>query len=72
MDESVFINWKIVDIPAMVVAGGLGTLSSVLLRDFFAGLHDYWGKTSALKGGHSGENIDWVPGAKQPGGFGHR
>jgi hypothetical protein len=73
MDDSVFANWKIVDIPVMVTAGGLGTLSSVLLRDFFAGLHDGdWGKKSTLDGGHSGENIDWVPGAKQPGGFGHR
>jgi hypothetical protein len=72
MDDSVFANWKIADIPVMVVAGGLGTLSSVLLRDFFAGLHDDWGSTSTLNGGHSGENIDWVPGSKQPGGFGHR
>jgi len=72
MDDSVFANWKIADIPVMVVAGGLGTLSSVLLRDFFDGLHDDWGKTSTLGGGHSAENIDWVPGAKQPGGFGHR
>ena len=72
MDDTVFANWKVADIPVMVVAGGLGTLSSVLLRDFFAGLHDDWGSKSALDGGHSGENIDWVPGAKQPGGFGHR
>lgn len=72
IDDSVFANWKIADIPVMAVAGGLGTLSSVLLRDFFAGLHDDWGRTSALGGGHSGENIDWVPGSKQPGGFGHR
>jgi len=72
MDDTVFAKWKIADIPMMVVAGGLGTLSSVLLKDFFAGLHDDWGKTSTSNGGHSGENIDWVPGAKQPGGFGHR
>jgi hypothetical protein len=72
MDESVFADWKIADIPVMVAAGGLGTLSSVLLRDFFDGLHSEWGIHSFAEGGHSGENIDWVPGAKQPGGFGHR
>ncbi|MDR1468630.1 MAG: hypothetical protein LBT00_04990 [Spirochaetaceae bacterium] len=73
MDESVFANWKIADIPVMVVAGGLGTLSSVLLRDFFANLHNHnWGEKPTRAGGHSEENIDWVPDAKKPGGVGHR
>jgi hypothetical protein len=72
LDDEVFAKWKATDLPVLVVAGGLGTLSSVLLRDFFANLHDDWGSTLTSTGGHSGENIDWVPGAKQPGGFGHR
>lgn len=73
MDDEVFAKWKVTDIPVIVVAGGLGTLSSVLLRDFFSSLHDStWGRSSTINGGHSGENTDWVPGNKQPGGFGHR
>ncbi len=72
-DESIFAKWKTADLPVMFVAGGLGTLSSVLLRDFFADLHDNnFGKKTTDKHGHSRENVDWVPGAKQPGGFGHR
>jgi len=73
MDESVFAKWKPADIPAMIVAGGLGTLSSYKLDKFFRTLHDNkWARKRTLNGGHSGENIDWVPGEKSPGGFGHR
>lgn len=73
IEDSVFAKWLIYDIPVMVTAGGLGTLSSVFLKDFFAKLHDdKWSKKGALKGGHSGENADWVPENKQAGGFGHR
>lgn len=73
MDNSVFAKWKAADIPVMITAGGLGTLTSVLLRDFFADFHDNkWGKKLTENGGHSGEFIDKVPGNKSPGGFGHR
>ena len=73
IDKSVFAKWRTADIPVMLIAGGLGTLSSVLLKDFFANLHDNgFGKTGTGAGGHSGEIIDKVPGSKQAGGFGHR
>jgi hypothetical protein len=73
LDEDIFAKWRIADMPVMFAAGFLGTLSSVLLRDFFASFHDNkWYRKSALEGGHSGENVDWVPGKKQSGGFGHR
>lgn len=72
-DSSIFAKWQIADLPVMFVAGGLGTLTSYVLRDFFADLHDNkWGRKTTDKGGHSRENIDKVPGAKQAGGFGHR
>lgn len=73
LDESIFAKWRTADLPIMFISGILGTFSSVLLKDFFAGLHDnVFGSTGTLDGGHSGEGIDWVPGNKQPGGFGHR
>jgi len=71
-DEEVFAKWRIADLPVMFASGFLGTLSSALLRDYFADYHDKLGRKKTEKGGHSGENPDWVPGKKQPGGFGHR
>lgn len=72
-DESVFAKWKAADLPVMIVAGALGTLSSVLLKDFFADIHDKLQKLPADKGGHAGEEIDRVPGRSgKSGGTGHR
>ena len=71
-DESVFAKWRSADLPVLFVSGFLGTLSSALLRDYFAEMHDDWSKKKAPAGGHAGEDADWVPGNKQPGGFGHR
>ena len=72
IDMSVFAKWRVLDIPIMFGSGILGALTSKYLRDWFDSLHIDWGKTDALKGGHAGEGIDWVPGAKRAGGFGHR
>lgn len=72
LDSSVFAKWHVLDIPVMFGAGILGSLSSAYLRDWFDALHSKWGNLDALRGGHGGEGIDWVPGADQPGGFGHR
>ncbi|MDR3259728.1 MAG: hypothetical protein LBT51_09005 [Fusobacteriaceae bacterium] len=73
IDDGIFANWKAADLPVMFIAGGLGTLTSSLLKDFFNDFHnDRWSKKKTLAGGHSGEAIDRVPGSKQPGGFGHR
>ena len=60
------------DLLVMLFAGLSGTLSSVALKNFFSEIHDHFGKKITLKGGHSGEIIDIVPGSCQPGGFGHR
>lgn len=72
IDGSVFAEWRRADLPVMFATGIAGGLASYFLRDFFAELHDTWGSTETLDGGHSGESADWVPGADQPGGFGHR
>lgn len=72
-DGAVFAEWRKADLPVMFATGILGALASYYLRDFFASLHDHWGNDlSTLEGGHGGETADWVPGAKQPGGLGHR
>lgn len=77
-DEGVFAKWRVADLPVMFASGFLGTLSSVMLRDYFASLHDNpsgkkgTGRRKTPDGGHSGETIDHVPGNKQPGEFGHR
>lgn len=72
LDETVFAQWKIADLPVMFLAGLLGTFTSSMLRDFFGECHDAWGKLPASKGGHGGEVIDQVPGSPVAGGFGHR
>jgi hypothetical protein len=71
-DERVFAKWRIADLSVMFAAGFIGTLTSGLLRQCFADYHDAKGRKPTVRDGHSGENIDWVPGNKQPGGFGHR
>lgn len=71
-DSSVFAQWRALDIPLMFGSGIIGAFSSYYLRDYFASLHDKWGNWDTAAGGHSGESIDWVPGAPNPGGVGHR
>lgn len=78
-DDSVFAKWKAADLPVMIVAGALGTLSSVLLKDFFADIHDKLGNLEPDKGGHAKDKIDRVPpewggkeGKSKGGGGGHR
>ena len=72
INDSFFASWKTADIPVILLAGLAGALGSYFTRDFFAKIHDHWGKTPASSGGHAGESIDRVPGADQAGGWGHR
>lgn len=79
VNNSFFASWKSADIPVILLAGFAGSLGSFFSRDFFAGIHDRWGRIPALPesdggawGGHAGEIIDRVPGADQAGGWGHR
>ena len=66
------VQFTVLDLLMMLVSGFLGTLTAVALKNFFAEIHDHFGKKAPLKGGHSGEVIDIVPGNSMPGGFGHR
>lgn len=72
VNDSFFASWRVADVPIILVAGLAGSLGSYFTRDFFAELHDNWGKTPAAEGGHAGETIDRVPGSDQAGGWGHR
>ena len=66
------VNLKKQDLAIMIFAGLAGALSSAALKNFCAEIHDHFGKKPTLRGGHSGEWIDVVPGNSMPGGFGHR
>ena len=66
------VNFSKTDLLVMLVAGFLGTLSSMALKGFFAEIHDHFNRKITLKGGHTGESVDDVPGNSMPGGFGHR
>jgi hypothetical protein len=72
INDSFFASWKSADIPVILLAGLAGALGSYFTRDFFAEMHDNWGRTSTTNGGHGGEPIDRVPGSDQSGGWGHR
>ena len=66
------LNLKKQDLGIMIFAGLAGALSSAALKNFFAEIHEHFGQKPTLRGGHSGEWIDVVPGNSMPGGFGHR
>lgn len=72
LDDSALVDYQPLDLPVMAIAGIAGALTSHQLRGLFAELHDHWGQTGTLEGGHKGEPIDRVPGRDAAGGFGHR
>jgi len=71
-EKDLLPRWKTADIPVMVVVGFLGALISIGLTDVFDELHEKWGGKPFNKGGHGGQESDWVPGNSGPGQFWHR
>jgi hypothetical protein len=73
IDDTVFAEWRGLDVPMMFLAGAAGAGLSWFLRDTFANWHDKdWGRHPWSAGGHGGEIVDHVPGSTGGGGFGHR